>query len=170
MCPGIFFHSHQSKIYQSRISPRIKSLLLLFTGVIFVFSLKAQDEGTPVEIPTLDMRGRPPIDASYAAIKSSEKNIVVLLIRGGSQELIDNVTGKMKALYHRGYTRIGIILCDLDPDEVGPVLGVVVDNMPYAVIKKAKPDTITCWKIYNLVRDAYEEFILPKANQNSVGN
>ncbi len=170
MCPDILFHSYQSIIYLIWNSPWFKSALLIITGLMFVCSLQAQEEGAPVEIPTLDMRGQPPIDATYAAIKSSEKDIVVVLIRGGSQELINNVTAKMKALYHMGYTRIGIILCDLDPGEVAPVLGIVADKAPYAVIKKAKNDTTTGWKIYNLVQDAYKEFILPKVTQNSVDN
>lgn len=140
-------------------------LIYLLGFTLFLFSIPsvhAQTVDTTGIIKTVDYRGHKPLSASIASIKASRNDLVVVLIRGGDQELIDNTKGQLKALVHNGYNRIGVILSDLNPDEQEPVLAVVSDGTIYASIKRSKADTITMWKIYNLVRDAYQDNIWPK--------
>lgn len=116
----------------------------------------------PIPIQTVDMRGEKPTRASIAAIKNSRKGVVVVLLRGANQELIDLTTGQLRALTHNGYNRVGLVLSDLKPKETLSVVGIVSDGTAYAAIKDAKPDKVIGWKIYNLVKDAYEQDIWPK--------
>ena len=152
----------QSKISLTSSRHRWKSILIFIITGLIPWSLYSQKDVSTVEIPTLDMRDRSSTDATYIAIQESGNDVIVVLIRGGSEQLTTQTTGKMKALYHKGFTRIGIVLSDLNPGETSPVLGVIADKAPYAIIKKAKPDDITAWKIFNLVQDAYQEFVCPK--------
>ena len=86
--------------------------------IIFFFSptkIFGQTGDSPVTIRTIDMRGQKSIKATYVAIKASEKDVVVVLIRGGNVELIEKTKAQLRALTHNGYNRVGVVLSDLKP-------------------------------------------------------
>lgn len=143
------------------------SLKIISGIVLFLFFntgryCNAQIADSSDIIRIIDLRGQNPLSATTAAIIASRNDVVVVLIRGGDQDLIDKTTGQLKALVHNGYNRIGVMLCDLKPGEKMPVIGIISEGTIYAVVKNAKPDIATSWKVYNLVRDAYQDNILPK--------
>lgn len=96
-----------------------------------------------------------------AAISSTREGTVTVLIRGGDQALFEQIESTLNALVRSGYTRIGLIYGDLKEGEKAPVVGIMADGTIYATIKDAKANTEIKWKAYNLVKDAYEEFVLP---------
>jgi hypothetical protein len=152
--------------------PQIASLHVLHKTIfpllaLFVFTsvLNAQSQDKVAEVTTVDFRGRSLDEAIMACVKITNNDYVAVLIKGQDQKLINHVTGEMKALIHRGYNRVGIVLGDSEPDEKGSVVGVFASGTIYAVIKEADEDLLLDWKIYNLVRDAYEEFVLPKTGK-----
>ncbi len=163
MCPSIPSRPEQQQKHPA-IPARWLKPVLLFTILLALPHNSFAQSLDEITIRTVDMRGDNPVLASVAAIKNSRNHVVVVLIRGGNEELIDKTKGQLKAIVHRGFDRLGVILCDLKPGEIGPVIGIVSDGTAYAVIKRARPDTVTMWEVYNLVRDAYQDNILPKLN------
>lgn len=141
---------------------QLTTLIVLIALSFQTIFAQASSDTAMVKIPTIDMRGQDPLMASAKSIVESRKDVVVVLIRGGSNELIKETKNQLKALVHRGYNRLGIILCDINPGEAGAVVGVVSNGTSYAAVKDAKPTTLILWQIYSLVRDAYQEHILPK--------
>lgn len=134
----------------------ISLILLCICSVI-----SAQSGDTTVIIRTIDMRGQDPLMASAKSIVESRKHVVVVLVKGASEELINETKDNLKALVLRGYDRIGMILCGFRPDETLPVIGIVSDGTMYATIKGAKPDARTMLDMYSFVEGAYQANILP---------
>ena len=161
MCPSTPTRHTQRQVFTGNAFSWFSVVLLVMAMAALPQKSPAQESNTEAEIRTIDMRGQNPVSASVVAIKNSRNHVVVVLIRGGSQELIDETKGQLKALVHRGYDRLGVVLCDLKPGEIGPVLGIVSDGTAYAAIKGAEPDSKTMWQLYSLVRDAYQNNVLP---------
>lgn len=159
MYRNIFVLTQQGMVRLSRLA----SFRLAFSlAMLIALSLNgfSQDlDGTT--IGTIDMRGQNPVSASVAAIKNSRNDVVVVLIKGGSEELIDKAKDNLKALVHRGYDRIGIILCDFKPGETLPVIGILADGTVWSAIKGAEPDARTMKDLYDSVSEVYENSVLP---------
>lgn len=148
------------------LKPILNIGFLLILNLVFSTSINAQTQDKVNEIRTIDMRGQSPVKASVVALKASRNDVIVVLINGGDKELIDKTKSKLKALSHQGYNRIGVVLGNLQEGSKGSILAVVSDGTLYAAINEAKSDTTTMWKIYNLVRDAYQDNILSKTNKD----
>ncbi|MEZ4993536.1 MAG: hypothetical protein R2824_24145 [Saprospiraceae bacterium] len=76
------------------------------------------------------------------SIKASRNDVVIALIRGGSDELIDKAEAQLRALVLNGFDRLGIILCDLNSEDKGPVIGIFSNGAAYTASKDAKADTV----------------------------
>lgn len=124
-----------------------------------------------VTVQKFDMTGKSPIAAIRASLSASSKDVVVVMICGSDQGLIDETEGTMKALIHGGYERIGLIFCDTCPDdETPPIITIYSKGWLYATIRDQKNDAHTHSDIYKLVRDAYKEDMLPiKTESQSSG-
>ena len=136
--------------------------IALFTFLIFNSTGNAQTPDASIEVKKADFRGQDSGNAIIAGLSASEEDVIVVLIRGGSDKLINKIEDNMKTIIRNGYVRIGLILSDLFPDEKDASVAVFSDGSTYAVINKAEEDTYNDWALYNLVRDAYEENIKPK--------
>jgi hypothetical protein len=139
---------------------------LVFLGFLSIpFYCDAQNLDTTNIITTVDFRGISLDEAILATAKITENNYVVIFIKGGDNVFHKEIEGHLKALIHNGYQRLGLVLADLESNEQHAVIAVFSDGTLYAVVKQAKADLETGWNIYNLVRDAYQEHILPKMNK-----
>ena len=150
----------------------VVKLSFVFTALCFVLAApvaNSQVQGE-VHVKKADFRGQDPGNAIYAALDASEEDVIVVLIRGGSQKLIDKTESNMKALVRSGYGRIGLILADNFPNEKNEVVGIFSGGHVYAVIEDARSSAYDDWAVYNLVKDAYEEDITPKLKNNADSN
>lgn len=126
-------------------------------------------ESAPV-VQKYDLRQEPAASAVAAGLSASRKGVVVVLVRGGDQQLIDEVDGNMKALILNGFERIGLILGSSFSNENNPVISIFSQGQVYAVIEDAKADTGTKLALFKLVRDAYREHIVPLLGKAKEGN
>lgn len=117
-------------------------------------------DGTPV-VQKYDLRQEPAAPAVVAGLSASRNGVVVVLVRGGDQQLINEVESNMKALILNGFERIGLILGSSFSNESKPVISIFSQGQVYAVIEDAKADTDTKLALFKLVRDAYKEHITP---------
>ena len=115
-----------------------------------------------VQVQVADFRGERPQSAVVAALAASRQDVVVVLVHGGSPEFIAEVEGNIKALVRNGYDRTAMILSGLPPGEKSPSIAIFSGGQTYAVIKDANVGAQTGADFYKLVRDAYEEDIMPK--------
>lgn len=118
-------------------------------------------------IQKADFRGQRPQAALMAAVSASRQDVVVVIVEGGDAELIFETESNLKGLIRNGYTRLGLILCDPLPDSTTPVVAIISSGLAYAVVQDAKADAKTSSDVYKLVRDAYQEDILPKLKQEA---
>lgn len=147
-------------------------IIILQNFLTFLFSinmatpdLSAQVTDTTIQVKVADFRGKGTSPAIFAALGASEEGVVVVLINGGGDMLVEKAKGNMEALVRAGYGRIGMILADQLPDEKGPRIGIFSGGHVYADIEAPKADAYNDWAIYNLVRDAYEEDVKPKLDK-----
>lgn len=117
-----------------------------------------------------DLRHETPATAVVAGLSTSRQAVVAVLVRGADQELIDEVEGNMKALILNGYERIGLILGSRFSNESTPVISIFSHGHVYAVIEDAKADSYTKLTMFKLVRDAYQEHIIPLLKKPKDGN
>jgi len=115
-----------------------------------------------IQLQKADFRGQRPQAALMAAVSASRQDVVVIVVEGGDEALIAETEENLKGLIRNGYTRLGLILCDNLPGDTSPVVVIATDGLDYAIVKDAKPDAQTSADVYKLVRDAYQEYILPK--------
>ena len=160
MCLNISLPQGQWQIHQTRRTWWFKLVLpFILLSTLPQNGFTQNSDG--INIRTVDMRGDNPVLASVAAIKNSRNHVVVVLMKGASEELIEKTKDNLKALVHKGYNRIGIILCDFKPGETLPVIGIASDGTIYAAIKGAKSNSKTMKDVYNAVSEAYQKNILP---------
>lgn len=139
---------------------------LLFFMVIVQISgqaqsaAKAPSDGIPV-VQKYDLRQEPAASAVVAGLSASRNGVVVVLLRGGDQQLIDDVESNMKGLILNGFERIGLILGSSFSNESNPVISIYSQGKVYAVIEDARTDTDTKLAVFKLVRDAYKEHLTP---------
>lgn len=148
-------------------------ILILFLTLLFLPPCEAQNLDTSGIVTTVDFRGNSLDEAILTAAKITNNSYIVVLIKGGNESFNQEIKGHLKALINDDYKRIGLVLADLEINETNPVIGIFSDGTLYAVVKDAKADLETGWKIYNLVRDAYQEHIWPKlgkTNQDGKSN
>ena len=108
------------------------------------------------------MREFDPNEAIWESVQNTKQNAVVVLIRGGNEALLQAVKSKLQALVHQGINRVGIIRSTTRQESSTPSIGIFADGTIYATIKDVESDTQSMWSLYNLVRDAYEEYVVPK--------
>lgn len=122
------------------------------------------DTATKPKLPTVqkhDLRHEPAASAVVAGLSASRKAVVAILVRGGDQNLIESVEDNMKAMILNGYERIGLILGNTFSDQNKPAIDVISNGHTYAIIEDAKADAYTKQALFKLVRDAYQEDVLP---------
>lgn len=161
MCPFNSAASKRQAAQPSRLASCLKFVLMLIVLMFLANGSFAQNQDE-IDIRTIDMRGQNPVSASLVAIKNSRNDVIVVQIRGGDQKLIEQTKGQLRALVQKGYDRLGIVLCDLKPGEIGAVIGIVADGTVFAAIKSAQVNAQTKLDTYRLVDEAYKEIVLPK--------
>lgn len=117
-------------------------------------------DNAPV-VQKYDLRQEPAASAVVAGLSASRNGVVVVLVRGGDQQLINEVENNMKALMLNGFERIGLILGSSFSNESKPVISIFSQGQVYAVIEDAKADTDTKLAVFKLVRDSYTENVIP---------
>ena len=137
---------------------------ILVIGFILGRSQFGEAQNPAIEIQKSDFRGQRPQGAVVAAVSASQQDVVVVVVEGGNDSLIAETEGNLKGLARNGYSRIGLILCDSLPGNLTPVIAIFSGGFAYAVIHDAKADAKTSSDVYKLVRDAYQEDIMPKQN------
>ncbi|MCB0518522.1 MAG: hypothetical protein H6577_10090 [Lewinellaceae bacterium] len=165
MCPAVSACPERQSMPPARNAHWLRAIAL-FVMVLSLTQNSLAQTVDSIEIRTIDMRGQNPVSASLVAIKNSRNDVVVVQIRGGSQELIEQTEGQLKALVSKGYDRLGVILCDLTPGEIAPVIGIVADGTVFAAIKGAQVNAQTKLDTYRLVNEAYRETVLPKPSDS----
>ena len=166
MCLNILVRPEQQGTHPARPVSRLKPVLLFFIMLSALAHTGFAQNSDEINIRTIDMRGGNPVSASVAAIKNSRNHVVVVLMKGASEELINKTKDNLKALVHRGYDRIGIILCDFMPGETLPVIGIVSDGTVWAAIRGARPDARTMRDLYDSVSEVYQDTVLPILENN----
>lgn len=138
-------------------------MLKFLCALAFILVLSApaasQTNQKVAPIPVIDMRSYETKEAIRQAVENTKQNAVVVLIIGGDDILYNKVLAKMKALWHQGYKRIGIIWAATGAKDAKPGIGVFADGTVYASIKDAKPITSDLSSLYFLVRDGYNDFV-----------
>ncbi|MCB0633835.1 MAG: hypothetical protein KDD15_29090 [Lewinella sp.] len=149
----------------SQTKPCLSALILFIFGCsTFAFSQSKQDiQPENVTVQIADFRGKGFDTAGKAAFQASEKDVIVVLVCGAGQDVIDETEAALKGLIHDGYKRVAMILADDHPTpEYNPFVGLIAggDNPSYmtAVYVHARYAV----DLYQSVKSAYEEFILVK--------
>ncbi|MBI1227786.1 MAG: hypothetical protein GC192_21305 [Bacteroidetes bacterium] len=141
----------------------IETAVWLLLAIAPLQSGKAQSPTIgEIELQKADFRGQRPQGAIMAAVSASRQDVVIVFLQGCSDEMIAETEGNLKGLIRNGYTRLGLILSDSFPDEPMPIVAIFSIGLVYAEIHDAKVDAQTSSDVYKLVRDAYQEDILPK--------
>ncbi|MEM8527629.1 MAG: hypothetical protein AAGG68_23510 [Bacteroidota bacterium] len=115
-----------------------------------------------IQIKKIDFRGQRAQKAFVAAHSASKKDVVVVMLRGADQDLIEQTEQNMKGLIQSGYERIGLVISDLLPEDKSPTIAIMSQGYTYASIKEATISAKTNLHFYQLMRDVYKEDILSK--------
>lgn len=146
------------------MSKGIEYSLACFLFLVFGLlpqSVHAQTtESTAIQVKTTDFRGQRAQRAFVAAHAASKKDVVVVMVRGADEEVIDRVKQTMKGLIQNGYERIGLVISDLLPDDEQPTLEIMSKGLAYAVMEELNINATFDLHFYQLMRDAYQEDIL----------
>lgn len=142
--------------------PRCMAVAFIILMIALRVNGQTDTQTASIQIQKADFRGKRPQSAVVAALSASRQDVVVVLVRGGSQELITETEGHMKVLIWNGCERIAMITSDLLPDESSAVISIFSNGQTYAVMQDAATSLQTGSDFYKLVRDAYEEDIRPK--------
>jgi hypothetical protein len=148
--------------FQSPVKTCLIYILGFILSLAFLHPVYGQTVDSTDVVRTIDLTGKHPRSAMLSAVSASREDVIVVLIRGGDQDLVDKTKGQLKALVYNGYERIGLVISDKMQFELAPAVYIFSDGTIYAKIYNAKTESLLGWKIYNLVRDAYQDNILPK--------
>ncbi|MEO1263236.1 MAG: hypothetical protein AAFZ15_30780 [Bacteroidota bacterium] len=144
-------------------------LAILLTSILCYSEALSQEIDTTHQIRKVDFRGKGPDKAVVAALSASKEDVIVIVVRGGSTDLVENTENDIRTLINNGYDRIGLIHSDPFPDDQKGVIGIFSQGSTYAVLEDDGPDTFYDWAFYNLVIRAYEDDILSKVKGNRIG-
>lgn len=113
-----------------------------------------------IQVKKIDFRGQRAQKAFVAAHSASKKEIIVIMVRGGSQALVEQTEKNIKGLIQSGYSRIGLVVSDRLPEDESPTIAILSKGFTYAAIENAHVSAKINLHFYQLVRDVYKEDIL----------
>lgn len=144
-------------------SPVVMKISCVLFGILLCLSIcHAQSLDAPDVVKTIDLRGQDPWSAMHKSVKDSNEDVIVILIQGDDEILIKEIEGTLKALIHAKYNRIGLVLSDRISPESNDAIYIFAKGTLYAKIEEPASNTRTEWKVYNLVKEAYEDHIFSK--------
>ena len=135
-------------------------------SAVVVFNVMAVSvaQTDSILVQVADFRGQGYEVAGKAAFQASSNDVIVVLVCGAGQAVIDETKAALKGLINDGFTRVGMILSDEIEGAAGkhPIVAIIAgfDNPSYmeGVSVHAKYRV----QLYQAVESAYQEYILSK--------
>ncbi|WP_367389066.1 hypothetical protein [Lewinella sp. LCG006] len=140
--------------------------LLVFTtiAILVVRPLQGitQEIDMAIVVRQIDLRNETAETAVVSALQASKKQVIVIMVKDGTQELIDQTHNELRALMYNGFERVVLVLANGFTDDTGTTIAIYAGGHTYALMKDVIAGAKTSSDFYMLVRDAYKEFVAVK--------
>lgn len=132
----------------------------------FMCSGQANVQKDNVRVQIADFRGKGYEIAGRASFQASLNDVVVVLVCGAGQDLIDATEVEIKLLIHEGFTRVAMVLSDkvTGSEEKHPIVAIIVNNENPSHMTGVSVHSEYRRDLRQSIQKAYKDYILPKGS------